>query len=127
MDAKKSNIIKRTKILSIFLLGVLIVSIIPIIYLGKYAHSVMDDFSYGTIISEGIRAGKSIIVSILDGIKMYYFGWQGTYSAIATMALVPSVWNENYYIFTPVIMLVSIIFSTQTSHLNKCLCTLKIQ
>lgn len=101
-----------SQIIPILLFVFLVLSILPIILLGRYSHPASDDFSYGTYTAIALREGHSLLGAVLYTIKRYYFGWQGTFSAAAAMALVPCIWGERLYFLTPIVMLGSISIGT---------------
>ena len=109
MEAKTKSYINRKCWIAILLLAL---SVIPILWVGQYAHTVMDDFSYGATALSAMRQGCSWLAAAIKTAKSYYFSWQGTFSAVAMMSLVPSVWGEDYYFLTPFVMLISLVVGT---------------
>lgn len=87
------------------LLLLLLAAVIPLIWLGQYAHPVADDFSYGVDTHNALEQGKSVLAAMAGTIRRYYHGWQGTYSAIALMTLTPGIFGAGFYILTPVAMI----------------------
>lgn len=85
----------------------LLLSLLPLFLLGRYAVPAADDFSYGAaahlaFLQDGsffsaaaAAAGKTVET---------YFSWQGTFSAVFLMALQPAVFSLRLYALTPLIM-----------------------
>ena len=94
------------------LLALLIVALIPLFWLGGYAHPAADDFSYGLFTHNALRDGTPLLGGVWHTVKTYYTGWQGTYSAIAMMTLTPSIWGEQMYFLTPIVMIASLAIGT---------------
>lgn len=98
------------------LIGIIIISVlllIPIIKAALYTHPSADDFNYGIktinkIQSEGILA---VFFGAFEQVIDAYNSWQGTYSAVMLFALNPSVFGDNFYFMTTIIILVSLFFS----------------
>ena len=94
------------------LLCLLIAALIPLFYLGGFAHPAADDFSYGLFTHDALRDGSSLLNGVWRTVKGYYTGWQGTYSAIAMMTLTPSIWGTGMYFLTPIVMIASLAVGT---------------
>ena len=93
------------RILGIILLAALIAAVLPVLYLGFFAHPASDDYSFGRHNVHALRHGTSLLYSIGYTVKRFYFGWQGTFSAVALMSLEPSIFGEQFYALTPFVML----------------------
>ncbi len=103
------------KIVLLFVLIALIGSLIPILLISQYNHPSADDFSYGDKAYRAFQATGSPIKAVkaaAERAAIMYNVWQGTYSACFLMALQPSIWGENGYFMSTVILLFSLIFST---------------
>ena len=95
-------------------LSVLVLSLIPLLLVGRYAVPSADDFAYGYPAHLCWEDSHSILQTIhaaTDKVILSYHTWQGTFSSIFLMALQPSVWSEHLYFLTPIIMLGVLIFS----------------
>lgn len=87
---------------------VLIVSLIPLMYLGRYNHPTGDDFYYSVETHQVWEETGDIfktIMTAVEGVKTEYFRWQGTYSAMFLMYLPPNVFGESAYYFITAIIL----------------------
>ena len=96
----------------IALLVALLVAVIPILYMSFFAHTAMDDYAFGRHNAIAIRHHESLLRSVLYTVRRYYGGWQGTFSAVALMSLVPSIFGEQFYFLTAFVMLGMLVFST---------------
>ena len=97
------------------LIGVFLISMIPLLYIGRYNHSCADDYSYGLLAHQTWLETHSIFQTIgaaVERAKIAYMDWQGTYSAIFLMAIHPAVFGEEFYSLVPYIMYALLITST---------------
>jgi hypothetical protein len=100
--------IKRTWLLGISGLLVLIIALIPLLIIGWYAFPCADDFTYGAYPhAMWIESGslQEVFHWALYQVKATYDTWQGTFSSVFLMALSPAVFGESNYFFTSIIML----------------------
>lgn len=91
---------KVEKYLAYIMLIIMCVSMLPIMYLGRYNHPTGDDYYYGMAARQVIDAGGNMIEVIgaaLKGVAQEYMIWQGTYSAMFLMHLPPNVFHEALY------------------------------
>ena len=90
---------------------------IPLIRLAFYATPWYDDYSYGRFVKAFLCQEYSLS-SALEGVwyvvKTQYYAWQGTFSSIFFMALVPSVWGDQYYFAGILMILFFFVFATMT-------------
>ena len=96
------------KVIAAGAVALLILGIIPLIYIGRYAHPCADDFTYGMYthaIWEATGSLKETLYWAFRQIKISYDTWQGTFSSAFLMALSPAIWGENSYIWSPVILI----------------------
>lgn len=93
---------KYEKFCGIFLLVLMCVSLLPVMYLGKYNHPTGDDYFYGVETGQAWRETGSVAAVIMEaakGVAIQYERWQGTYSAMFLMYLAPNIWGGNAYRF----------------------------
>ena len=80
---------KQLKIVTGVAIAVLIVSIIPVFWIGQYLHPFSDDYVFGAETYKIWNATHSISACIQGAwnvaVNMYHI-WQGTYSACFLMA-----------------------------------------
>ena len=90
-------------------LAILLLSLIPLIWLGRYNYPTGDDYYYGAE-THLVWQQTGSIIQTLDaacaGVADNYQIWQGTYSALFLMYLAPNVFsNTAYHLVTFVILL----------------------
>lgn len=98
--------------IAIVMLLLLVVALVPLLIIGKYAHPCADDFTYGYYTHAFWSTTHSLSETLhwaFHQVKATYDTWQGTFSSVFLMALSPAVWGEQYYFLTPVIMLTMIV------------------
>ena len=111
---KRFQTLSLTSRLCLILSAVFILSLIPLLHIGLYAHAAGYDFAFGLqahLAWKETRSLPAVIHAALNTVKSYYYSWQGTYSSIFLMALQPAVISERLYPLTCVIMLAMLIGS----------------
>lgn len=82
-------------------------TMIPVWYLGRYAVPSLDDYYFGIMPHQAWLETHSIIEVIKaagDMVNFYFYAKQATYSSVFLMSLFPGVINEKWYFVTPLIM-----------------------
>ncbi|SDB09415.1 hypothetical protein SAMN02910298_00416 [Pseudobutyrivibrio sp. YE44] len=111
------------------LIGLFILSIIPILSLCIYIKPLWDDYSSAATVRILIPNVNSIVALIINPLitPLYqWFAWQGTYSAEFVFALQPGAWPIPAYWITPFVIIGSIsiayiVFgSTVSKYIFKC-------
>lgn len=104
---------KQQQIVSIAAIAILILSIVPMLWIGQYLHPFADDYVFGANVYKTWNESHSFLACIQSAwnvaISMYH-SWQGTYSACFLMALQPGVFGQ--YWLGPIILLFSLMGST---------------
>lgn len=96
----------------------LLLSLVPLFYIAVYNHPCADDFSYSAAVANVKGDGfLACLLAAFGQIKRFYFGWQGTYSAVFMMSLSPSAFSEGLYALVPYFLL--LLFSLATVFLFK--------
>ena len=85
-------------------LGILLLSLVPMLSLAQYAVPMADDLGYGVPVYYALQNGHSLWAAIWDNILYTYQNWQGTYSSVVLFSLQPAVFGEEYYLWTTYIM-----------------------
>lgn len=78
----------------------LLLLLAPLIRLALYAVPWYDDFNYGGFARRMMQEEPGIIGALKgawDCARVQWYAWQGTFSSIFFMALVPVLWGEEYY------------------------------
>lgn len=99
---------KYEKIAACILFIILIISLLPVMYLGRYNHPTGDDYYYGAethVIWSETGSVVRTVAEALEGVSEDYHRWQGTYSAMLLMRLAPNVFSEGAYKWVTCIML----------------------
>ncbi len=94
------------------LIIIFIFSLIPLYYIGTYAHPSADDFSYGIRTARTWNETHSLteVLSVAATKTVdKYNTWQGNFSALFLMHLQPAIFGEEFYILTPFLLLTSFI------------------
>ena len=90
-------------------LAVLLASLVPLVWLGRYNYATGDDYYYGTeahLVWQQTGSIPQAISAACAGVAKSYQIWQGTYSALFLMYLAPNVFsNTAYHLVTFVILL----------------------
>lgn len=89
-------------------------AIVPLIYIGRYAHPCADDFTYGLYTHAIWSTTKSFpqtLLWALRQVKISYDTWQGTFSSAFIMALSPAIWGDNCYIWSPIILIAMMVIA----------------
>ena len=94
------------------LAALLLLSLIPILSVGRYARAAADDYGYGIFTHQALQNGRGFLRAIWRTATGYYDSWQGTFSALALMSLTPCIWSEQAYWLTPAVMLLSLVGGT---------------
>ncbi len=103
-------------------LGIMVLSLVPMMVLGFYGHPVGDDFYYSQIPNQVWKESENIIkvleAAFLQTIRQYNI-WQGTYSAMFLMHLSPHMWGEFFHKLYPMILM--LIFAGSIFYFTKAL------
>lgn len=106
---------KYEKYAAWFFFGLMILCLIPMSILGFYNHPLGDDFYYGSIVGKVWQETGNIFqvlaTAFSETIKQYYT-WQGTYSAMFLMHLIPNVWGDFFYKLYPTVLFLCFTGST---------------
>lgn len=109
MERLKRN---RARLLAAALTGLLLISLVPLLLVGDCAHPFGDDLDFSLFVHQALESGGSLPAALFYTVRRFYFGWQGTYSAVALMTLQPGLISEQAYLLTPMVMLAMLLLST---------------
>lgn len=96
----EKNMALAEKLIAYFLLGLMVFSLLPVMYLGIYNHPTGDDYYYGAEtrrVWEETGSIKQVLVQAVKGTIYQYKSWQGSYSALLLMHLPPNIFNDWAY------------------------------
>ena len=103
---------RRNTALALLLLAALLACLIPILLLGQYARPSADDYSYGYHTHLALQQGSGVLSAVGKTVLGNYRTWQGSFSAMALMALTPCIFSEPLYGLTALVMLASVLLGT---------------
>ena len=107
--------------LAVALCVLLAISLVPILQLSRYSRPAYDDYGYGLYTHRALESGGSLFGAVWYTVKQNYLTWQGSFAAMALMALTPLIFSEQLYWITTGVMLASLIFGTvKLSHTLVC-------
>lgn len=95
-------------LLAVAFCGLLFLALIPLFRLTVYAVPYYDDYNFGRFARAAMEQEQSkwaAISGALDCARIQWYAWQGTYSSIFFMTLMPAIWGEQYYFLGPVFIL----------------------
>ncbi len=87
---------------------VLLLTLIPLVRLAFYAVPWYDDYLYGRFVKSFLAEEYSLSGALKGALyctKTEWYAYQGTYSSVFLMALVPMVWGEEYYFLGPLFIM----------------------
>lgn len=91
---------------------IFIALLIPLYWIGLYAHPCVDDYFYGTDTVKVWNLTHSLIETCkmsLENTKEVYRNWQGNFSGIFLMGLQPGIFGEKQYMWTTIIILTTFV------------------
>lgn len=101
-------------LIALILGTVFIITLLPILLIGKYNYPSADDYAYGISTFQTWQKSGSFIQVIGEAFRTahhFYHTWQGTFSATFLMSLQPSVFGTHFYRIVPFILTGSLISS----------------
>lgn len=90
------------KIFGYVMFIIMCVSLLPVMYVGRYNHPTGDDYYYGIPVKQVFEDGGNVLDALqgaAKGVAYQYEHWQGTYSAMFLMHFPPNVFGEGMYAF----------------------------
>ena len=93
----------------------LLLTLIPLLRLTIYAVPYYDDYNFGRFARAAMEQEHSkwaAISGALDCARTQWYAWQGTYSSIFFMTLMPAIWGEQYYFLGPVFIILLLLAGT---------------
>lgn len=96
------------KIMAAVFTGILVLTLIPLLRLALYSVPWYDDYLYGRYVKAAVGDGGGffqILRSAWEPARIEWWAFQGTFSSIFLMALVPCAWGQQYYFIGPVILI----------------------
>lgn len=103
-----------SRLVAFLAVGILLVLLIPLLRLSFYTLPWYDDYSYGKFVKGFLdqeRTWESALEGAVNGTKVQWYAWQGTFSSIFFMCLMPGVWGEEFYFLGPFFLILILPFS----------------
>ncbi len=88
------------RVLCILSAIIFIILLIPLFRIAMYAIPWYDDYIYGIFVRDRLAENPTVFGALRGAAEAAAYKWntwQGTYSSLFLMALVPFVWGEEYY------------------------------
>lgn len=82
--------------------------LLPLLRLTRYSVPWYDDYTYGRYALTAMEKSSSLwnaLKGAWECIRISWHAWQGTYSSIFFMVLMPGIWGEEYYQFGPLFLI----------------------
>jgi hypothetical protein len=115
------------KVMVVLTTLVLVVALMPLYRLAMYTAPRYDDFGYGKYLAQHVMHGVGPRLFWDAGYNTAYtmrFAWQGTYSSIFMMALMPGGINTDLYWIGPVLVITAITLGCLALVYTLCRCLL---
>lgn len=96
------------KNLSVFLTGIYVVSLIPLLWIGWYNYPSADDYTIGNNCRQAWVSSHNIFSAVWAGVLRGiedWITWMGYFTSNFLMAVPPSSFGERFYVLTVFIML----------------------
>ena len=93
---------------------VLLLLLLPLLRLALYAAPWYDDYNYGKVVKVCLAQDYSLLSALKGAVecaRREWWAWQGTFSSVFFMSLMPSVWGDEYYALGPIFLLLLLTFS----------------
>lgn len=86
---------------------VLLLLLLPLLRIALYAAPWYDDYNYGKIVKDALARDYSLLSALKAAVacvRREWWAWQGTFSSVFFMSLMPGVWGDEYYVLGPVFL-----------------------
>ena len=96
------------RVIAVILCGILILSLLPILYCSFFVRATGDDLAYSAALHRVMVHGGSLadaLEAICRQVVQSWYGYQGTWSSIILFQLQPGIWGDAVYAITPWISL----------------------
>ena len=93
------------KLVAVLSFAAFVAMMIPLLLVTRYAIPWSDDYSYGRFGRAGLVVSGNIfgaMASSLECVIHQWHEWQGTYSSIFCMCMMPGILGDEYYFLGPV-------------------------
>lgn len=105
------------RVVAVLAVCALLLLLVPLLKLTFYAIPWYDDYNYG-LYTKNFLGERRSIWGAFEGAayctRVSWFAWQGTFSSIFFMSLMPAAWGEQYYFLGPAFLILILAFSVWT-------------
>ncbi len=109
MERERGSALKRVERITAYtVLALLLATLLPVMYLGRYNYPTGDDYYYGVfprLAWEETGSLTQTLAEAVRGVAYEYNNWQGTYSAMFLMHLPPIVFSFRAYGWVTTVLL----------------------
>lgn len=91
---------------------VLLVMLVPVIRIMEYTVPWYDDYNYALVghrYWEQTHSLSGVLKGTIYTVKTNWYAWQGTFSSIFFMSLMPGIWGESQYFWGPLFLVVLLV------------------
>ncbi len=103
------------RLLSVTMALVLLLSLVPLLFIARYAHPTYDDYTFGLqskIAWQATGSVGAVLQAAATTSAVFYRAWQGSFVSNFFMTLQPGVFGERFYVLTPLLMIGMLMLST---------------
>lgn len=102
------------KLIAVVAVLVLAVLLVPLLRISVYAAPWYDDYNYAKFVKNFLFEDPTIR-GVWNGVsycvKTQWHAWQGTFSSVFFMALMPGLWGEDMYFLGPLFLIFLLLFA----------------
>lgn len=96
------------RLVAVLATAALLLLLVPLCRIAIYSIPWYDDYDYGGFVKRALEQEYSLGSALRGAVecaRVEWYAWQGTFSSIFFMALVPMVWGEEYYFLGPLFLI----------------------
>lgn len=97
------------KIVAGLALVAFVIMMLPLLRLALYSVPYYDDYMFGNSAKYWMEQTGSLwgaVKGAIESVRTEWYAWQGTYTSIFFMSLMPGIWGEDKYFWGPVFLLI---------------------
>ncbi len=98
----------REKVLGCCAFALFLLLLVPLFRIAVYAVPWYDDLNYGRFAKFAMETTPGLggaLSGAWDCVRTQWYAWQGTFSSIFFMAMMPAIWGEEYYFLGPMFLI----------------------
>lgn len=103
-EANKNAADKCIKLALIILFAAFVISMVPLLYIGRYNFAAADDFAGANWVRTFMAQGNGPIKSVFLSVFNTYMEWQGTFLGNFFIYATPALLNYRIYKFVPILI-----------------------